>query len=66
MYRSACVAVAVVLETYREGLQAAKWAVGLKQEFREDPMMRIARFLSNIVEEINYRFSMISGPFSPM
>jgi len=65
-YIEGLIAVAVPLKTYREDLQAAIWAVGLKQEFREDVMMRIAGFLSNTVEEINYRFSMISGPFSPM
>jgi DNA-binding IclR family transcriptional regulator len=65
-YIEGLIAVAAPLKTYREDLQAAIWAVGLKQEFQEDVMMRIARFLSNTVEEINYRFSMISGPFSPM
>jgi len=64
-YIEGLIAVAVPLQTYREDLQAAIWAVGLKQEFREDGMKRIAKFLSNIVEEINYRFSMSAGPFSP-
>ena len=64
-YIEGLIAVAVPLRTYREDLQAAIWAVGLKQEFREDGMKRIAKFLSNIVEEINYRFSMSAGPFSP-
>jgi DNA-binding IclR family transcriptional regulator len=64
-YIEGLIAVAVPLRTYREDLQAAIWAVGLKQEFRADAMMRITKFLSNIVEEINYRFSMIAGPFSP-
>ena len=64
-YIEGLIAVAVPLRTYREDLQAAIWAVGLKQEFREDATVRIAKFLSNIVEEINYRFSMIAGPFSP-
>jgi IclR family KDG regulon transcriptional repressor len=63
-YIEGLVAVAIPLQTCREDLQAAIWAVGLKQEFRKDAMMRIANFLSNIVEEINSRFSMIAGPFS--
>jgi DNA-binding IclR family transcriptional regulator len=64
-YIEGLIAVAVPVLTYREGLQAAIWAVGLKQEFRKDGMMRIAKFLSNIVEEINYRFSMSAGAFGP-
>jgi IclR family KDG regulon transcriptional repressor len=64
-YIEGLIAVAVPLQTYREDLQAAIWAVGLKQEFRGDVMIRITKFLSNIVEEINYRFSMIAGPFNP-
>ena len=64
-YIEGLIAVAVPLQTYREDLQAAIWAVGLKQEFRKDAMMRITKFLSNMVEEINYRFSMIAGPFNP-
>jgi len=65
-YIEGLIAVAVPLHTYREDLQAAIWAVGLKQEFREDVMMRITKFLSDIVKEINYRFSMIAGPFNHM
>ncbi len=64
-YIEGLIAVAVPLQTCREDLQAAIWAVGLKQEFREEAMTRIARFLSTIVEEINTRFSMLAGPFSP-
>ena len=63
-YIEGLIAVAAPLQTYREDLRAAIWAVGLKQEFREDVMMRITKFLSNIVKEINSRFSMIAGPFS--
>jgi DNA-binding IclR family transcriptional regulator len=65
-YIEGLIAVAVPLQTYREDLQAAIWAVGLKQEFREDVMMRITRSLSDIVKEINNRFSMIAGPFNHM
>jgi DNA-binding IclR family transcriptional regulator len=63
-YIEGLIAVAVPLQTYREDLQAAIWAVGLKQEFREDVMMRITTFLSDIGKELNYRFSMIAGPFN--
>lgn len=63
-YIEGLIAAAVPLRTYREDLQATIWAVGLKQEFREDGMRRVAEFLSNVVEEINSRFSMIAGLFS--
>ncbi len=63
-YIEGLIGVGVPLQTYREDLQAAIWAVGLKQDFREDAMMRMTKFLSNIVKEINCRFSMIAGPFS--
>jgi IclR family KDG regulon transcriptional repressor len=63
-YIEGLMAVAVPLHTYREDLQAAIWAVGLKQEFREDTLGRITKFLLNMVEEINYRFSMVAGPFT--
>jgi DNA-binding IclR family transcriptional regulator len=65
-YIEGLIAVAVPLQTYREDLQATIWAVGLKQEFREDVMVRITKFLSNLVKEINCRFSMITGPFNHM
>ena len=65
-YIQGLIAVAVPLRTYREDLQAAIWAVGLKQEFREDVMMRITRFLSDIGKELNYRFSLIAGPLGPV
>lgn len=60
-YIEGLIAVAVPLKTYREDLQAAIWAVGLKNEFREDVMRRIAKFLLNIVKEVNSRFSIIAG-----
>ncbi|HPJ66310.1 MAG TPA: IclR family transcriptional regulator [Desulfobacteraceae bacterium] len=64
-YIEGLIAVAVPIQTHREDLQASLWTVGLKQEFREDGMMRIAKFLSTVVEEINYRFSMSAGLFGP-
>ena len=65
-YIEGLIAVAVPLQTHRADLQAAIWAVGLKQEFREDVMIRFTQFLSNTVTEINYRFSMIAGPLGPV
>jgi len=65
-YIEGLIAVAVPLQTYREELQAAIWAVGLKQEFREDVMMRISQFLLDIAKEINNRFSIIAGPSNHM
>jgi IclR family KDG regulon transcriptional repressor len=65
-YIEGLIAVAVPLRTYREDLQAAIWAVGLKQEFRKDVMLRFTRFLLNIANEINYRFAMVAGPSSQM
>lgn len=61
-YIEGLIAVAVPIRTYREDLQAAIWAVGLKQEFRKDVMMRITKFLLDVAKEINYRFAMIAGP----
>jgi DNA-binding IclR family transcriptional regulator len=63
-YIEGLIAMAVPIKTCREDLQAAIWAVGLKQEFREDITVRIAQFFLNIVKEINHRFSMISGSFT--
>jgi DNA-binding IclR family transcriptional regulator len=65
-YIEGLIAVAVPIQTYREDLQAAIWAVGLKQEFRKDVMMRISKFLLNIAKEVNYRFAMIAGPSNQM
>lgn len=64
-YIEGLMALAVPLKTCREDLQAAIWAVGLKQEFQEEVTMRIVKFLLNVAKEINQRFSMIEGPFNP-
>jgi DNA-binding IclR family transcriptional regulator len=63
-YIEGLIGIAVPLNTRRDDLQSAIWAVGLKQEFREDVMERFSKFLKGIAKEINYRFSMIAGPFS--
>jgi len=46
-------------------LQAAIWAVGLKQEFREDGMERISKSLRETAEKLNNRFSVSVGGFQP-
>lgn len=61
-YIEGLMAMAVPIKTHRENLQATIWAVGLKQEFREDVMKRFAQFLLTMGKEINDRFSMRSGP----
>lgn len=63
-YIEGLIAIAVPIQTYRDDLQAAMWTVGLKQEFREDVMTQITKFLKSIVEEINHRFSLIAGPYN--
>lgn len=65
-YIEGLIAVAVPLQTYRADLQAAIWAVGLKQEFRKDVMTRITDFLLDMATEINYRFAMVAGPSNPL
>ncbi len=62
-YIEGLMALAIPLKTYRDDLIATIWAVGLKQEFREDGMQKIETFLLEMVTEINHRFSMISGSF---
>ena len=63
-YIEGLIAVAVPLDTCRQDLQAAIWAVGLKQEFHHDVMKRFTQFLLGIAEEINYRFCLAAGAFN--
>ncbi|MFH0729347.1 MAG: IclR family transcriptional regulator [Pseudomonadota bacterium] len=65
-YIEGLIAVAVPIQTYRADLQATIWAVGLKQEFRKQAMMRITDFFLNIAKEINCRFAMFAGHSSQM
>ena len=58
-YIEGLVAAAVPVITNREGLQAAIWTVGLKQEFKKNAMKRVSDFLLKTADEINCRFSMI-------
>lgn len=60
-YIEGLVAVGIPIRTYREDLQAAIWAVGLRQEFRGEAMGRITGFLLNVAVEINERFSVYEG-----
>lgn len=63
-YIEGLMAVGAPVKTYRKDLQGAIWAVGLKQEFREDVMTRVTEFLLDIAREIDYRFSIGAGPTS--
>ncbi len=58
-YIEGLIAVAVPIKTNRDTLQAAIWAVGLKQEFKHNALKGITSFLLRIADEINSRFSMI-------
>ncbi len=61
-YIEGLIAVGVPINTNREELQATIWAVGLKQEFRDDSMKRIVNFLQDRAKEINSRFIMMAVP----
>jgi DNA-binding IclR family transcriptional regulator len=58
-YIEGLVAAAVPIKTNRDELQAALWAVGLKQEFKESALKGITAFLIKTADDINCRFSMI-------
>ena len=60
-YIEGLIGIAVPLHTCRDDLQAAVWAVGLKQQLRGDVIGRLTEFLRGISEEINARFSMSAG-----
>jgi len=45
----------VPLRTYRPDLQAAIWAVGLKQQVDPESMPIISNFLKKIADDINQR-----------
>jgi hypothetical protein len=46
----------VPLKTYRSDLQAAVWAVGLKQQVRPETRSAITELLKKSAIEINQRF----------
>ena len=56
-YIEGIVAFAVPLKAYRQDLQAAIWAVGLKQQVSPENVPKINEFLKKIAAEINLRFS---------
>jgi len=60
-YIEGLIAAAIPVRTGREGLQAAIWSVGLKQDFRKNAMKKISEFLTETAEKISSRFSMTSG-----
>jgi DNA-binding IclR family transcriptional regulator len=60
-YIEGLIAAAIPVRTFRDDLQAAIWAVGLKQEFRGNAMKDITKFLFDSVEKINCRFSIMTG-----
>ena len=64
-YIEGLIAIAVPLKTHRQDLQAVIWAVGLKQEFKDEVISQLAGLLSDIARQINDRFSMIAGPMIP-
>ena len=57
-YIDGIVAFAVPLKTYRTDLQAAIWAVGLKQQARPEVRSAITDLLKKSADEINRRFLM--------
>jgi IclR family KDG regulon transcriptional repressor len=65
-YIEGLIGLAVPIHTYQDDLQATIWAVGLKQEFREEGMTQITKLLRDIAKEIDDRFSMMAGPVRGM
>jgi DNA-binding IclR family transcriptional regulator len=55
-YIEGIVALAVPLKTYRSDLQAAVWAVGLRQQVRTETLPAISDLLKKTAKEINQRF----------
>lgn len=56
-YIEGIVAFAIPLKAYRQELQAAIWAVGLKQQVSPENVPKIKEFLKKIGAEINLRFA---------
>ncbi len=57
-YLEGIVALAVPLQTRKQGLQAAIWAVGMRRQMTEEVVPRFSGLLKGIAEEINLRFSL--------
>ncbi len=60
-YIDGVVAFAVPLKPNRPDLQAAIWAVGLKQQVRLQSKTKISNFLKNMATDINHRFHMVTN-----
>lgn len=63
-YIEGLIAAAIPVITCRDDLQAAIWAVGLKQEFRKEAMKKITDCLLDTAEKVNCRFSIMAGSCS--
>ena len=61
-YIEGIVALGVPIQTHRQDLQTAVWAVGLKGQATEEVHPELAALLMGITEEINKRFDMTSEP----
>lgn len=55
-YIDGIVAFSVPLKTHRPDLQAAIWAVGLKQQIRPETIPAISEVLKKTADDINHRF----------
>jgi DNA-binding IclR family transcriptional regulator len=58
-YIEGIVAAAVPVNTHREGLQAAIWAVGLKRPESETDLSKLSVLLKRIAAELDIRFGRI-------
>ena len=56
-YIDGVVAFAVPLKAHQPGLQAAIWAVGLKQQVSKSEVPNITELVKKAAAEINLRFS---------
>jgi len=61
-YIEGIVALAIPVKQRRQDLQAAIWAVGLRQQVDEDAIQTISTFLKGIGDAIAYRLSAMAGP----
>lgn len=58
-YIEGIIAVAVPIDTHREGLQAAIWAVGLKRPERDVEIPNLTEHLKKIAIELDVRFASV-------
>ena len=57
-YIDGVIAFSAPLKTYRRDLQAAIWAVGIKQQISAETISEISVFLRQIAEDIGQQFSL--------